>query len=698
MITILDSVATHSDPQRCYSMNTQRAAYWQRQMNTGSPEQQVSARFSYAEQMLKAGNNEVAAMAFSELIRDAGDQLDERTKILYELLAMCYMRLGESANCIVTHTDMSCALPIRGDGVYRFTAGPENAILIYERILDRFPDDQQTRWLYNLALMTIGRWPQDARSKYRLPESIFASKKGMPELRDIAIEKKVDVRGISGGVSLEDYDQDGLIDIFASSNMFRDPLRFFRNNGDGTFSEKTAEANLTGIVGGLNLLHADYDNDGDPDLFVLRGGWLAGGTHPNSLLRNNGDGTFTDVTIAAGLLSFHPTQAGAWADYDGDGFLDLYIGNETYDLKDQHPCELYHNNGDGTFTNVAPALGLDYVSVFKAVHWGDINNDQRPDLYISNLLGENILLLNQGGTAPDKWVFRDITAQAGVGKPLSSFPAFFFDYNNDGWDDIFVAGYEANATIGGSIADLVNFYLGKPTAEDPMRIYRNEKNGQFTDQTRALNMETPTYAMGNNVGDIDNDGWPDIFLGTGLPDLRALVPNRLFKNIEGKRFEDVTMGRFGHIQKGHGIALADVDNDGDLDSYLVAGGAFEGDLSNNLLYQNAGNDNAFLTLELEGKQSNRCAIGAKIAVEVIDKKGASRYIYTTVNSGGTFGASALRRTIGLGKIERIASVTVLWPRPGVPNAVFRDVPAGGAFRVVEGQAELKPIVFPPVPM
>ena len=168
-----------------------------------------------------------------------------------------------------------------------------------------------------------------------------------------------------------------------SSSGPLDQLRFFHNNGDGTFSDRTRQAGLIGELGGLNIIETDYNNDGHPDVLVLRGGWWGKfGEYPMSLLRNNGNGTFDDVTEDAGLLSAHPTQTAAWADFDNDGWLDLFVGHESTP-NDPHPSQLFHNNHDGTFTEVGAANGLADLGFVKGVAWGDFNNDGRPDLYVS---------------------------------------------------------------------------------------------------------------------------------------------------------------------------------------------------------------------------------------------------------------------------------------------------------------------------
>lgn len=691
---MLDSIARTADPQQCYNLNSRMAERIKSQLRDDLPlEKQILIRFKLGEQLLYAGKTEAAIVKFSEVIQMFGGQLTEQTKLIYELLAVSYLRLGEQQNCIDRHTAESCILPVQGQGVYQFRSGPENAIQVYIKILEVFPDDLQSRWLLNLAYMNLGEYPAGVPKKWLVPQSAFRAK-GDLRFRDVAIPLGLDVLGLSGGVCMEDFDGDGNLDLFVTSYGLTDQVRYFKNNGDGTFAERTIEANLAGIVSGLNTLHADYDNDGDRDILVLRGGWLDGGTHPNSLLQNDGTGKFTDVTEAAGLLSFHPTQTAGWADYDADGDLDLYIANESKRDKAFHPNELYRNNGDGTFTDVAGSLGVNFQGFFKGVTWGDVNGDRLPDLYLSNISGSNKLLMNRGGR------FEDIAERVGVNQPLMSFPTWFFDYDNDGKDDLLVAGYnlQADGNVGGV---LLQEYLGQQPKGDWLRLFRNvsplpaspQGGGvKFIDVSQSAGMTGVSFAMGCNFGDLDNDGWPDLYLGTGTPDLRSLLPNRMYRNVQGKKFEEVTMNGFAHIQKGHGIAFGDIDNDGDQDVYSVMGGAYEGDLSNNVLFENPGTPgNNWISIELVGKTCNRDAIGSKIAVHTVQQDGSKRTIWTTVNTGGSFGSASLRQEIGLGKAVSIEAVEVVWVQPGPAVSRFPDVPMNQHFRAVEGSGSLETI-------
>jgi hypothetical protein len=442
------------------------------------------------------------------------------------------------------------------------------------------------------------------------------------------------------------------------------------------------------------MVHADYDNDGFVDAVVLRGGWMGTeGRFPLSLLRNNGNGTFTDVTVDAGLLRFAPTQTATWLDYDGDGWLDLFVGNETMGgTAEPHPCHLFHNNRDGTFTDLARDAGVNFVGFVKGVASGDYDNDGRPDLYLSVQGGHNKLFHNDGpldANATERaWRFTEVAARAGVEEPRFSFGAFFFDYDNDGWLDLYVVGYgwfEPPTNLAESVAA---DYLGLPAGAERGRLYHNEGNGTFTDVTKAAGLHRVVAAMGHNFGDIDSDGFLDIYFGTGNPDLTSLLGSRMFRNAEGRVFQDVTaVGNFGHLQKGHAVVFGDIDNDGDQDIFAQMGGAFTTDTAFSALYENPGNGNRWLGLELEGVRSNRSAVGARIEVAVETARG-TRSIHRTVGEGGSFGASPFQQHIGLGDADRVASVKILWPATG-ETQTFEGLEPGRWYHLREGDQETR---------
>ncbi len=562
---------------------------------------------------------------------------------------------------------------------------------LYRRMLEEEPAHPVNAWLLNLAAMAVGDYPEGVPERWRLPSTAFASGRDIGRFVDRAPQLGVDVAGHAGGVVIEDFDGDGDFDLLVSSRALRDSIQYFENRG-GRFVRRTREAGLTGLIGGLNLVQADYDNDGDEDVFVLRGAWTNDG-QPNSLLRNEGDGRFSDVTEEAGLFSVHPTQTADWGDYDNDGWIDLIIGNEAEMRASPvrpHATELYRNNGDGTFTEVASEAGVAIMGFVKAVQWGDYDNDGRIDLYVSRFEEPNQLFRNLGPGPDGVWRFEDRTAAAGVAEPGASLPAWFFDYDNDGWLDILSLSFRVRPE-----EIVLDFFGIRETGETP-RLYRNRGDGTFEDVTSRAGLDQVVYVMGSNFGDLDNDGWPDLYLGTGDPDLRTMIPNRAFRNDRGRRFEEVTYPSFGHLGKGHGVAFADVDADGDQDLYVVLGGAIQGDVARNVLWENPGHGNRWIALDLEGVESNRSAIGTRIRVSVETPAG-SRDVHAVVGSGGSFGASSLRQEIGLGDATTIAAIEVRWQGSGRVER-FAGVPLDGVYRLREGTGVLAPVASMPVPL
>ena len=221
-----------------------------------------------------------------------------------------------------------------------------------------------------------------------------------------------------------------------------------------------------------------------------------------------------------------------------------------------------------------------------------------------------------------------------------------------------------------------------------MYLYHNNHDGTFTDVSAAVGLDRAVFAMGSNFGDIDNDGWLDIYLGTGNPDLRSLSPNRLFKNVDGRGFVDVTRSaRVGNLQKGHGVAIADLDNDGDQDIFVETGGAYKGDAYYNSCYINPGqNDNSWIGITLEGRRSCRSALGAHLILHVTDN-GLHRTIYRDITSGGSFGASPLRQEIGIGRATRIDTLEVRWPTSGIVQ-YFANVVPRRFIRIKEGEEQV----------
>lgn len=692
MANILAQMASNAVPMENYHLNSQRAAILKPQYdNAPNLNAKISIGFKYLQEQLYAGENDIVIQEVFNLLQLIGgydNALNQQSKPLYDMLGIAYMRKGEQRNCIENHTSASCIVPLTAEGFHKYPEGSQNAINVYTKILNTFPDDYQSRWLLNVAHMTLGQYPDGVPEFWRMPMQTFQSaNQSMKPFNDIAIPMGLDVTGLSGGCNIEDFNGDGLLDIFATSYGMTDQVRLFINNGNGGFDDFTEKSGLTGIVGGLNTNHVDYDNDGDQDILILRGGWLdLGGKLPNSLLQNQGDGTFIDVTQAAGLMTYHPTQTAAWADFNHDGWLDLFIGNESKD--EAHPCELFVSNGDGTFTEMSKQLGITTVGYIKGVAWGDVNNDQLPDLYISNLTGNNFLYMNRGGTSLTDWKFEEVAAKAGVQQPKYSFPTWFWDYDNDGDQDIFVAGYDMERLqlVG---QDAAMEYAGfSPQGETP-RLYQNNGDETFTDVTEKMGLNKVMYAMGCNFGDLDNDGFLDFYIGTGAPDFRSIVPNRMFRNVNGQGFEEVTMSGFGHIQKGHGVGFGDLDNDGDQDIYCVMGGALEADVAQNILFENHNSDNHWINIQLECNSLNKSGYGSVIVVKTTNENGESRSFYQTVNTGASFGASSIQQEIGLGKAKSIDEIEIRWASSKLKPSVYKNVNLNSFIKIKEGVSEVE---------
>ncbi|MEM1179395.1 MAG: CRTAC1 family protein [Acidobacteriota bacterium] len=684
--------------------NADRLAFLKALPAPSTEKERVRAAVMLAQEQLNVGHSAEAAEGLEEAIQAVlnnpevhPEGLSSRLKMR---LALAHLRRGEQENCVSGHNVDSCLMPIRGEGVHRQKDGSTAALEVLEPLLEENPDNYTHRWLYNLAAMTLGRYPDGVPEAWRVPPSAFESADDIGRFVDLAPALGLDTVGTAGGVAVDDFTGDGRPDVMTSAWGAAEPLRFFRQTvsaeGRLVFEERTEEAGLAGLTGGLNITHGDVNNDGHLDVLVLRGAWLRGqGRVPNSLLLGDGAGRFEDATERAGLLSFHPTQVGVFADFDRDGWLDLFIGNEGFP-GDPHPLELYRNlgaSGELAFENVTEQLGAIQCGPIKGAAWGDVDNDGWPDLYLSCFGGPNRLLRHRGAT--DGVLFEDVTDRAGVGEIVGSFATWFFDADNDGWLDLFVAGYSSYFVEARAAEVIASYFIDAP-ALNPSKFFRNRGDGTFEDRTATAGLDRARLVMGANFGDVDNDGWLDLYVGTGAPDFAALVPNQLFRNDGGERFLDITTSSgAGHLQKGHGIAFADLDADGDQDVLAVMGGAFEGDTYPNAVFVNPGHGRRWVTMRLVGRESDRSAFGARIRLDLETPDGP-RSLFRTVGTGGSFGSSSLQQEIGLGEASAILAVEVRWPsgrveRPTAP-------PLDAHVELLEGEGVFRVLDLPPVPL
>ena len=598
------------------------------------------------------------------------DRLSASPGFFESLIGIAELRRGELENCVEHRNAARCIFPVAGAGRHAQPSGSEAAVEALLAALKEAPNDLELRWLLNVALMTLGRYPGGVPARFLIDPARFASAENPGRFVEDSRALGLDHVERAGGAVMDDFNGDDRLDVVISSVNACEPARIYLQGADGRFVEKSDPAGLGRQLGGINLVQTDYDNDGRLDLFVMRGGWEF--PMRNSLLRGNGDGTFVDVTERAGVQEgTHRTHSAAWADYDLDGWLDVLVGHE------ETPSTLFRSRGDGTFENVAKASGLVHRGFVKGVTWGDYDRDGYPDVYLSNFDEPNVLFRNNGNGT-----FADVTTELGVAEPFMSFPTWFFDYDNDGWEDLFVAGFVP------SVVETVRHYLGEPPRAGTSRLYRNVNGSRFDDVTTKAGLNRTLMTMGANFGDIDNDGWLDMYVGTGAPSFAAIVPNVLFRNQAGRGFVDVTAATgTGHLQKGHGVAFGDIDADGDEDIFENMGGFVPADAFAKVLFRNPGQRRHWLNVQLVGVRTNKAAIGAHVRVVVRDEAGNLREIHRTVNSGGSFGANPLTLHVGLGSATTVERLDVYWPVSRTTQT-FTNVAVDRRFRIKEGAAAL----------
>jgi hypothetical protein len=496
------------------------------------------------------------------------------------------------------------------------------------------------------------------------------------------------------GCAFLDYDNDGWMDIYLVNSGQCDfytppkPLRnaLYKNNRDGTFTDVTEKAGVGAGGFGMGVAVGDYDNDGFPDLFVTQYG-------RSILYRNNGNGTFTDVTEKAGVGVQGWASQAVWFDYDNDGRLDLFVGQFAgFDKENgcgissdgkRHYCIprvfrsmpswLFHNNGDGTFTDVSKESGI-AASLGKA--WGavatDVNNDGRMDLFVANDTIGNFLFINRGdGHFEESGLKADI-AYSADGRARSGMGVDSADFDNDGWMDLFVANID----------------------EEIFSLYHNNRNATFDDQAMRLGVGMATRWMsgwGMKFIDYDNDGNLDLFLANGFPDdlvedfssrVKYQEPLLLFQNQGGKysNVSDQSGPVFAKSFSARGMAVGDFNNDGGIDVLVAVN-----DGAPILLRNNVGKANHWLGVTLVGTKSNRDAVGARLTYKSGD---LTRSRMKT--SGGSFLSSHdPRMLLGLGKREKLDSLDVQWPQPGGEVEHFTDLPVNRYITIVEGTGKWK---------
>jgi hypothetical protein len=586
------------------------------------------------------------------------------------------LRLGEYANCNENHNADSCLFPLKGGAIHSKKEGALAAMKSFQSFLETEPDNEHIRWLLNIAAMAAGKHKLVPKQWF-LPENIVGGTQKFPRFPDIGGAIGLQKKQTGGGsVLVDDINGDGLLDILLSPRLDCLGLIYLENDGKGAFTDKSESSGLSSQIGVTNAILADFDNNGTPDLYLMRGGWQER-IEPrvyNSLLKNMGDGKFTDITQAAGLrTSWNASVSGNWVDFDQDGWIDLFVCNEGREV------ELFRNV-EGKFQEQAKKLGINSKATCKGSAWGDVNGDHWPDLFIGNYASENKLYLNEAGKK-----FREDDQPLLKSEPTLVFTSMFFDFENDGDLDLFTVAYNRDTK------EYVRFLLNKPFTGEASRLFLNDGKGKFTNA--EVGLPKFTLGMGANYGDFNGDGWLDLYIGTGSISLGDLAPNIALLNNKGKVFSEITSSiGMGNLQKGHGVAFADVENRGRQDVAHILAGTFGGDTYYPSFYKNPGFQTRWLTLRLEGTKSNRSAIGAKIRVRFMEN-GRTREVFKQVGPGGSFGSNPLRAEFGLGKASRILEVEIRWPHHESPVSLLKNPPLDSILAVKEGQESFQRVAI-----
>jgi hypothetical protein len=611
---------------------------------------------------------------------------------LQALLGIASLRQGELDNCVACIGPSSCIFPIDPAAVHQQQDGSREAIRHFTAYLEERPGDLRVRWLLNLAYMTLGEYPEKVPPAYLIPLDRFESATDVGRFTNIATLVGITASGptLAGGSIFDDFDGDDRPDLFTTTVDAEQGARFLINRGDGQFEDRSRSAGVADQVYALNITRADFDNDGDLDVLLLRGGWESAA--PPTLMRNRGDGSFEDVTTESRLGEPIASESAAWGDYNNDGLVDVFICGEAHEAAGgpsrssdasssaRNLCRLFRNLGEGRFENVAAEAGVTNGRFAKGAVWGDYDNDGLLDLFVSNLDANGRLYHNEGNGH-----FRDVAGEVGLlagvtsERPLVSFPCLFWDYDNDGRLDLLINDWRGNQ------AEIIAWALGLPVeGAHPPRLFRNLGDEGFRDVAREVGLTSPIAAMSINCGDIDNDGYLDLYCGTGWMSYSGLIPNVMLRNVGGQRFEDVTASSgTGHLQKGHGISFADWDGDGDLDLFTILGGGYPGDRGYSALFQNPGHNRHWLKIKLVGTTTNRAALGARIEVQVKSPSHAPRSIHRMVGTNGSFGGNSLVEHLGLGDSDSEANVIVTWPTSGTTQ-VFSDIAVDQFLEITEG--------------
>ena len=529
------------------------------------------------------------------------------------------------------------------------------------------PGNVLHRWMLYVLTVAAGRSPATIPPAFRLP--IPRVHPSPVRFVDVTAEAGVGRLGLGRGAAWADFDGDGREDILAAAE--RGPFCLFQQRASGRFADIAPRVGLTDPVGlgAYTAQFIDYDNDGWPDIFLAGNGW--GGTNRMFLFHNDRGRSVADVTAARGLAEPINAFNCAWADFDADGFSDLAVATGIAGPGDR--LRLFHNQGGRRFDEIGREAGLTAVARWISVAWGDYDGDGRPDLCATSYDQGVFLFRNLGGGR-----FADVTAETGLRDPaVHAYTAEFFDYDNDGRLDLFVSTYP-----NGSELEMVNSLLGRqPVAPRQwQRLYHNGGHGRFRQVEGSAGITGWYGAMASQVADVDNDGFQDVVLGTGNPELDWAEPKALLRNDGRGRFHDIAAAGLVHFGMLHGMAFADYDRSGRMSLFGNFGGFYWGTRETCRLYRNAGPSGHAVELRLVGRRSNRDAIGARVFALA-----GGQPVFRWVSGGSGFGSGNSRLVhLGLGAAQSAEHIEITWPAGG--RQYLGPVAAGERLEVQEADA------------
>jgi tetratricopeptide (TPR) repeat protein len=549
--------------------------------------------------------------------------------------------------------------------------------IVYARLACKDdPTEVRYKWMLRTQTMMAGLSESTIPFQRRL--HVPPSAPSPVHFTDVTQEAGVGNFALGRGVAWGDFDRDGYEDLLVCAE--RAPFRLFRNLGNGRFMDVAKKMGVIDPVG-LGAYAAnfvDYNNDGFRDIFLTSSGW--GGTNRLFLFHNDRGRRFVDVTNSAGLGEPINAFGASWADFNNDGNVDLAVAAGIAQPEGDR-LRLFRNDGNGTFSEVGVQAGLTDRAQWISVCWGDFNNDGLPDLFAVSFDKGCRLYQNLGNGR-----FKDVSLKAGIESSAPCYTCEFLDYNNGGYEDLFVSTYPWRGSEWDDLRSMVEHQIaGAPAPSGQQQLlFRNNGNGTFTSVNAEAGIIGLYGGMSSQVADIDNDGYPDIILGLGNPQVDWTEPMVLLHNDDHGHFRDIAPSAgLNNSDMLHGIAFADYNRAGNQSFYGSFGGFYWGSRCAAHLYENRGSGQHALEIKLIGTRSNRDAIGARLKAIV-----GKRIVYKRISGGTGFGSmnSSLVH-IGLGALNIAKRIEVSWPSG--TRQTFTDVPGGQCVQIVEGSSTLR---------